>query len=1421
MKRTSLLMSLPALLLLAFAPCIGAAASQPAPIPLNTGWQLQDEAKVAASGPAVSRAGYPMRGWYKAVVPGTVLTALVADGVYPEPLYGENNRPNKIPDSLCRTAYWYHRTLTVPMSYRGRHVWLRFDGVNYAAEVWVNGHQVGTVKGAFARGLFDVTAYVVPGQTGALAVRILPPPHPGVPEEQTIAAGVGKNGGETARDGPAFLCTMGWDWIPGIRDRDMGLWQGVMLLATGPVTVADPFVSSTLPLPRTDSADLSVTATMHNITDKSQSGVLTGHAAGIVFKQPITLAALETRTVTLTSATVPALHVRSPRLWWPNGYGPQNLYHLHLAFQTAATGASDTQDVSFGIRTITYAVPGSDNLTLSVNGVPVFCKGGDWGMDEAMKRIGLKRLNAQVRMHKLANYTMIRNWVGQSTSESFYNLCDKYGILVWDEFFQPNPSDGPNPDDADLYLANVREKMLRFRSHPSIALWCARNEGDPPPAIDQGIQKLMTALEPQRLYQRSSTAGRGVNSGGPYFWRAPREYYRYGEAFKTEVGSVSVPTLESVQGMMPRKDWNTINDDWAEHDLARGAQGGDWYPNTLAARYGRPRSLADFVRKAQLMNFEAYRAMYEGRNAKLFHPSTGVLTWMSNPSQPSFVWQLYSWDLEPNASLFATRSACEPVHVQMNESDGHVLIVNNMARPLVGVTAKTSIYNLDGRLAYMHSDTVTAAPSAATDTGAIAFPTALSAVHFVKVELRDAQHKLLADNFYWRADPAHPDDLRALDTLPTVTLTTRATRHDVGGKCFLIVTLHNPSKSVALMAHLQLRKARSNTRVLPIFYSDNYVSLIPGGSKTLTVEALTSDLGGEAPQLAIDGWNVTVKPVAAMTTRSAVSLSAVIVVPNAGALRASVPAPRAAAAPRTLSISCGGSGSEGSFYTFGAAPSAGPGGFVADTDYADGSTKTVGDTVDVSAANSAPPTVYQSERWGACTYSLPLPPLPVNQSYTVRLHFAETTYDAAGKRRFNVDINGHRVLTDFDVFAEAGGRNKAVVRDFPGLAPDAEGHITLSFSRGKADEPKISGIQAFPAPGAATANAAPPRNWTLGPFVKADDANPILAPLPTRFDDPMTGKSVPWEGDNVFNPAAVVRSGKVCLLYRAEDDSGAGIGGHTSRLGLAESADGLHFTRRAAPVLFPANDDQKANDWTGGDEDPRVVETEDGGYVLTYTSWNRQTARLSVATSRDLVHWDKRGPALALFANGRFRDLYCKSGAIVTRRVGDHLVATRIKGTYWMYWGEGSVHAATSSDLVHWNPLQDAQGDLLTLLASRPGHFDSGLCESGPPALLTAKGILFLYNGKNADGADADPTLKPGTYSGGQALFDAHDPTRLLARGDKEFFTPERPYEKSGQYAAGTVFIEGLVHFQGRWRLYYGTADSRVAAAATPVGVGP
>jgi hypothetical protein len=1018
------------------------AAGLPESVRLSAGWELQDGAKVTEAGETISKTDYRPSNWYRATVPGTALTSLVNNGVYPEPLYGENNRPDKIPDTLCRTTYWYRTPFTVPPSYSGKRIWLTFAGINYIAEVWVNGKQVGTIRGAFTRGIFDVTSNVTVGGPNTLAVHILPQPHVGETHEKTISHGTGPNGGVTGIDGPTFLCTIGWDWIPTIRDRDSGIWQDVTLSATGPVVFEDPYVASDLPLPRLDTADLTVQATVRNVTDKTQSGVLTGVIEGAAIKENVTLGPNETKKLTFTPATTPALRLKHPRLWWPNGYGPQNLYTLHLAFN--ANGAlSDSRDVSFGVRKITYALPGSTNLALSVNGVPVIAKGGDWGIDEAMKRIPRARLEANIRMHQIANYTMLRNWVGQSTSEALYDLCDQYGILLWDEFFEPHPVDGPIPEDVELYLANVKDKLLRFRNHPCVALWCARNEGDPPPAIGSGIQKLIQELDPIRLYQPSSTSGRGVNSGGPYHWRTPREFYSYTEAFKTEIGSISVPTLEAIKGMMPARDWGEINDDWAQHDFCAGAQQGDYYAEMISSRYGFPMNLADFVRKSQLANYECFRAMYEGRFAKLFQPETGVITWMSHPAQPSFVWQLYSHDLEPNASLYAARKACEPIHIQMNQNNWHVMVINNTPKPLAGLRARATVYNLDGAVQYIHNATVPAAASAATDAGAIAFPAKLSAVHFVKLELRDSKDRPLSENFYWRELPERQDDLQALNSLPSVTLDIQTTRRDVAGKCLIAATVRNPSKSVALMAHLQLRKAGSGQRVLPVYYSDNYVSLLPGEHRQILIEAAVADLGGAAPLIAVDGWNVAVRPGSGS--------KAVQVFPNAEAHvtfgESFTPPPQNL--PETLSINCG--GDPFGFFRFGASSL---GVFARDRDFKGGKGAGTTENVDTNAPNAAPATLYQTERLGNCTYTLQV---KKGSTYTVRLHFAEFKYDA-GQRKFNVDINGNRVLSDFDIAAD-GGKAKAVVKDFQEISPDQDGHIVVALSRGSADEPAICGIQ--------------------------------------------------------------------------------------------------------------------------------------------------------------------------------------------------------------------------------------------------------------------------------------------------------------------------------------------------------------------------
>ena len=340
-------------------------------------------------------------------------------------------------------------------------------------------------------------------------------------------------------------------------------------------------------------------------------------------------------------------------------------------------------------------------------------------------------------------------------------------------------------------------------------------------------------------------------------------------------------------------------------------------------------------------------------------------------------------------------------------------------------------------------------------------------------------------------------------------------------------------------------------------------------------------------------------------------------------------------------------------------------------------------------------------------------------------------------------------------------------------------------------------------------------DWALGGFVRPEKANPIITPNPSnQFDCPMQDKKIGWEESDVFNPAATVKDGKIYVLYRAEDNSATGIGKRTSRIGLAESEDGIHMKRRKTPVMYPDKDNMKEYEWEGGCEDPRVTMTEDGLYVMAYTSWNRKVARLCIATSHDLVKWEKHGPAFAKAYNGRFKDIFCKSGSMVTTIKDGKQVLTKIDGKYFMYWGEHAVYAATSDDLVNWTPILDEKNELATVFKPRPQYFDSALTECGPPAILTDKGIVLLYNGKNqTNDSKRDKRFTAGAYCAGQILTDPKEPMKVLQRLDVPFFRPMASFEKSGQYVDGTVFIEGLVFFKNKWYLYYGCADSQVSVA--------
>jgi len=339
-------------------------------------------------------------------------------------------------------------------------------------------------------------------------------------------------------------------------------------------------------------------------------------------------------------------------------------------------------------------------------------------------------------------------------------------------------------------------------------------------------------------------------------------------------------------------------------------------------------------------------------------------------------------------------------------------------------------------------------------------------------------------------------------------------------------------------------------------------------------------------------------------------------------------------------------------------------------------------------------------------------------------------------------------------------------------------------------------------------------DWAFGGFKRPAHINLIISPDPSAtFFDPILKKAVAWESNDTFNPAAAMINGKIVVLYRAEDKSGVGIGFRTSRLGYAESKDGFHFHRSKTPVFYPANDDQKKYEWPGGCEDPRVAVTENGTYVVFYTQWNRDVPRLGVATSKDLKNWTKHGPIFEDAYQGKFLNIPHKSASILTKIKNGKQVVTKINGKYWMYWGELHVFAATSTNLVDWEPVINQDGTLKELISPRKGYFDSELTECGPPALLTDKGIILFYNGKNKAGEDGDKRFNPNSYCAGQALFDQNDPAKPLARLDVPFLRPMEPFEKSGQYVNGTVFIEGMVYFQQKWFLYYGCADSRVAVA--------
>ncbi|HLY16874.1 MAG TPA: discoidin domain-containing protein [Bryobacteraceae bacterium] len=797
-------------------------------------WRIQRDSLVSADGLTISKPSFQDTGWLVATVPGTVLTSYYNAGAIPDPNFGDNQLA--ISDSFFYADFWYRNRFPLPAPAPGRHVWLNFDGINWKAEVFLNGAKLGRIDGGFMRGRFDVTKLVTDKQDNVLAVRVMKNATPGAVKEKTFD-NPDKNGGALGADNPTYHASVGWDWIPTIRGRNTGIWNNVYLTTNGSVTVDDPSVGSAL---QKESADVAIEVTLRNHDLQPVSGTLHGRFGDISFDEPVSIEASSAH------AVKHSVHLDNPRLWWPNDYGDPNLYPVILRFETADHTVSDAKAFQAGVRQFTYSEEGGA-LKIWINGRRFIPRGGNWGFSESMLRYRAREYDAAVRYHRDMHFNMIRNWVGQIGEDAFYEACDRHGIVVWQDFWLANPYDGPDPDDNDLFMRNATDTVLRIRTHPSIGLYCGRNEGYPPKPLEDGLRATLAELHPG-LHYISSSADDVVSGHGPYRAQPLKLYFseRATPKFHSEMGMPDIVSMDSLRAMMPESGMWPQGRMWGLHDFSlHGAQGGESFIARIDQSYGGAQSAADWVRLAQYVNYEGYRAMFEAQSKNRM----GLLIWMSHPTWPSFVWQTYDYYFEPTAAYFGAKKASEPLHIQWNPVTDNVEVVNYSAGGQRGLTATVELLNMDGTLKWQKSASVDSVEDSVESPVHIEYPDGLTPVHFIRLRLLRGSDTV-SDNFYWRGLEEY--NYRALKDLPKPRLE-MVTRVDRQSTRWLLTTeLHNTAKTPALMVKLKVVREKSGDRILPAIYSDNYVALMPGERCTIRTEVASVDTRGENPKIVVE-----------------------------------------------------------------------------------------------------------------------------------------------------------------------------------------------------------------------------------------------------------------------------------------------------------------------------------------------------------------------------------------------------------------------------------------------------------------------------------------------------------------------------------------------------------------------------------------
>ena len=886
-----------------------------------TRFELQSSVLITSSGAEISSPEYKSKVyWFPVRVPSTVLTGLVANKVYPDPYSGLNNM--LIPDAsdefnkkynleqfshLPNNAnpwnkpYWYRTSFKVSKADNGRHFQLIFKGINYRAAVWVNGTQVADstqMAGMFGEYSLDVSNLIRSGMENAVAVKIYPLDYPGLPATEQLKA-LGdffENGGPTGDIGKnvTMLCSIGWDWIPPVRDRNMGIWLPVYLRTSGGITITDTKLVTTLPkLPDTTLASISLNLKLINHNQVDENGKLIVTISPENFKgSPVQLS--KSVTITKNSSAIIDLNggntkefiVLNPSLWWPNGYGKPNLYRIKMQYENS-NGISDDTSFVFGIRTVSTKaidVNGTYRRDFYVNEKRIHITGGAWVPDMMLNRDSL-RYDYEMHLCRNSNINLVRIWGGGVTPcDEFFEAADRYGLLVWSDFWITGDTQGefkgsPEwPIEGNIFNKNVKSTILRIRNHPSLLVWTGGNEGHARKELYDVMRESIIALDGTRPYIPSSSgfaklpAGwngawpdnlpSGVYSGGPYTWQDPLVYYKKAIAgkdwvFKDETGLPSQPPYNIMSKIIPDLVWDKtlpfpLNNTWGYHDAATGNGRYDLYYKEMVKRYGEPVNMEDFCNKMQLMNAIGYQGIFEAAGHKL-NDIGGVMLWKLNSAFPSVVWQVYDWFLMPNAGYYFMQNACEPVHIQLSINDFKVLVINRTYQPLSGLVAQVELFSMDSKSLFHEEKNISLSATEVKETSTISSALAnLKGVNFVVLNLKNNIGKVISHNVYWLSNDGV---YKSLNEMQKTKVNAKVILSSKGkSETSWTIQFTNATNKLAFFIRPQLMAA--GEEVLPSYWTSNYFTLAPSETTTVSVSCPKVTLDGKNPVIKISGWNV-------------------------------------------------------------------------------------------------------------------------------------------------------------------------------------------------------------------------------------------------------------------------------------------------------------------------------------------------------------------------------------------------------------------------------------------------------------------------------------------------------------------------------------------------------------------------------------